>query len=293
MASWYCMVGGSRYGPVDDAYLVQWIREGRLLPTDLVWREGMAQWAPAVQTPELAGHFAPAAAGPGMPPPLPSTGMVDRSPAGGTGGRTPNATLTAQARGLLSGRWGLPIGFSFLLALILMAINVVPMVGGLAALAIGGPMTLGGVIFYLTFTRGGSPQLEMLFAGFRNFGNALGVYILASIFVFLWALLLIIPGIIAALAYSQAFYLLADSKNLGPLEAITRSKEMMRGHKWRLFCLHMRFFGWSLLCLLTLGIGYLWLMPYIATSLARFYDDLRPPAGAAAVVPAAAPEPGH
>jgi uncharacterized membrane protein len=133
------------------------------------------------------------------------------------------------------------------------------------------------VIFYLHYTRRGTPALDMLFVGFRYFGKALALYFLMLLFVLLWMLLLIIPGIIAGFSYSQAWYLLANDPSLGAMEAIGRSKAMMQGHKGRLFCLALRFIGWGLLCVLTLGIGLLWLVPYMSTSMACFHNDLLPP----------------
>ena len=87
--------------------------------------------------------------------------------------------------------------------------------------------------------------------------------------------MLIIPGIIAAYAYSMAFFIMADNPSVGALEAIRRSKAIMRGRKAKLFCLDLRFLGWGILCLLTLGIGFLWLVPYIQASHAHFYEDVR------------------
>ena len=270
MADWYCYVGGRQYGPVSQDILRSWAAEGRVRPADYVWREGMTNWAPARSV--FPGLFGVAAVGT-----APAGSMVPCGPPGGTGGMTPNGRLTEQARELLRGKWGLPIGFSLLLILLIMAAGMLPCVGDIGSLILGGPLQLGGIIFYMTFARRGNAVLGMLFAGFKNFGNALGAFLLIAIFVLLWALLLIIPGIIAALAYSQAFYLMADDRSLGPMEAIRKSKQIMRGCKGKLFCLGLRFFCWSLLCILTLGIGYLWLMPYASVAYARFYDDLQPP----------------
>ena len=113
--------------------------------------------------------------------------------------RTHNRDLMAAARLGLQGNWGLAIGVT---------------------------------IFWLSLSRTGSGAIGQVFSGFDRFGTAFLAYLLAGIFVFLWALL------------------------------------------WKLFCLHWRFFGWALLCVLTLGIGFLWLGPYIAMSTAKFYDDL-------------------
>ena len=82
-----------------------------------------------------------------------------------------------------------------------------------------------------------------------------------GLLVFLWSLLLFVPGIIAAYSYSLTFFIIADEPGVGVTEAIRRSKLMMQGNKWKLLCLQMRFFWWALLCELTLGIGLLWLVP--------------------------------
>lgn len=267
MKQWHCYISGQKYGPVDEEVLRDWIRQGRIGPSDNVWTEGMEQWATA------------ASVLPDMFPDIESGGsalsMVPAVPTPGTGGRTENYQLTAQAREQLRGRWGLAIGFTLLLMLINSAASSIPAIGSVASLILAGPLQLGSVIFFLTFIRRGDAKIDMLFAGFKNFGNALGTYILTVIFVFLWMLLLIVPGFIAALAYSQAMYLIADDHTLGPLDAIRKSKQMMEGFKWKLFCLGWRFFGWALLCILTLGIGLIWLIPYMSVSHARFYEDLR------------------
>jgi len=87
-------------------------------------------------------------------------------------------------------------------------------------------------------------------------------------------LLLIIPGIIAALSYSQAFFILADNPSLSASEVLSKSKEIMDGHKLKLFFLGFNFIGWSFLCILTLGIGFLWLIPYMKVSYASFYNEI-------------------
>ena len=78
----------------------------------------------------------------------------------------------------------------------------------------------------------------------------------------------------AGLSYAMTFFILADDDTVGPRQAISKSKEMMTGNRWKLFCLTCRFWGWSLLCVLTCGIGFIWLFPYMAISMAKFYDDL-------------------
>ena len=94
------------------------------------------------------------------------------------------------------------------------------------------------------------------------------------LYVLLWTLLLIIPGIIAALGYSMTYYILADDPLLKPQDALKKSKTMMNGHKTKLFYLCLRFFLLALLCILTLGIGFFWLIPYVHVTMAKFYDDI-------------------
>lgn len=155
------------------------------------------------------------------------------------------------------------------------AIQMIPFIGGVLSLLVSGPMTLGWAIFALGLARNENARLEMIFEGFQRFGTALAAYLLVGIFVILWSLLLIVPGIIAALAYSQVFYILTDDKMIGPMEAIRKSKDMMQGNKWKFFCLGLRFIGWALLCVFTFGVGFLWLFPYVAVATAKFYDDLQ------------------
>ena len=100
-------------------------------------------------------------------------------------------------------------------------------------------------------------------------------YILVGIYTILWLLLLIIPGIIAAISYSQTFFILADDNTLRPSEAIDKSKKMMDGYKLKYFYLCLRFLGLALLCVLTLGIGFLWLIPYMYVTCAKFYEDVK------------------
>ena len=189
--------------------------------------------------------------------------------------RTSNKELMTKAREAMSGNWGLGIGAMLLHLLITIGVQVIPVAGAIASLLISGAFTLGFAILYLSIVRKGEPQLSMIFKGFEKFGTALGAFLLQGLFVILWMLLFIIPGIIAAFSYTMTFYIIADDDSVGALEAISRSKEMMRGNKWKLFCLGCRFIGWAILCLFTLGIGFLWLGPYMSASTAEFYEDIR------------------
>ena len=98
--------------------------------------------------------------------------------------------------------------------------------------------------------------------------------LLQAVYIFLWTLLLIIPGIMASYSYAMTGYILAEHPELTAGEAIAQSKAMMAGNRWRLFCLQFSFIGWDILCALTLGIGNLALRPYEMAAIAAFYREI-------------------
>ena len=98
---------------------------------------------------------------------------------------------------------------------------------------------------------------------------------LMNLFIALWSLLFIIPGIIKAFSYSMTPFILEEHPELSANEAIDHSRAMMKGHKFDLFWLILSFIGWGFLCLFTFGIGYLWLVPYMDTSISAFYEDVK------------------
>ncbi len=118
------------------------------------------------------------------------------------------------------------------------------------------------------------PEMGTLFGYFSHWKTTAVAKLLQTVYVILWSLLLIIPGIIAFYSYAMTSYILAEHPEMTPSEAIARSKEMMEGNRWRLFCLHFSFIGWSLLSSLTLGIGNLWLTPYRQAATAAFYREI-------------------
>ncbi len=189
--------------------------------------------------------------------------------------KTENVVLMQMARESLKGKWGLAIGTLVVYLLIAVVLRIIPIVGPIASLIISGPCALGFAVFSLSISRNQDAKLEQIFQGFNNFGTALGAYLLMNLFALLWMLLLIIPGYIAAISYSMTFYILADDNSIGAMDAIDKSKKMMDGYKWKFFCLNLRFLGWALLCGLTLGIGFLWLIPYMRVSSVKFYDDVK------------------
>ena len=143
-------------------------------------------------------------------------------------------------------------------------------------LIIGGPLYLGVVIFFINLKRNNDPKIDDMFKGFNNFGNSLVTYLLMTLFILLWSLLLFIPGIIKAISYSQAFYILNDNPEMSGLDAINKSKEMMKGHLGEYFVLSLSFIGWHLLSMLTCGIlSIVYVGPYMSLTFANYYDALK------------------
>jgi len=194
---------------------------------------------------------------------------------------TENITLMRAARESLKGKWGLAILTFVIYTLLTTTAGSTRSHGSMLTLSsaltliIGGPLALGAAIFSLSISRGKTAMIEQIFQGFNNFSTAFISYLLILLYVLLWTLLLIVPGIIAALGYSMTFYILADDPLIKPQEALKKSKSMMDGYKLKLFYLCLRFFLLALLCILTLGIGFFWLIPYVHVTLAKFYDDIK------------------
>jgi uncharacterized membrane protein len=194
---------------------------------------------------------------------------------------TDNLTLLRAARESLKGKWGLAILTFFIYILLTTVPSSVKPHGSILTLRstltliIGGPLALGAAIFSLSISRGKEARLEDIFQGFNRFSTAFITYLLILLYVLLWLLLLIVPGIIAALGYSMTFYILADDPLIKPQDALKKSKSMMDGYKLKLFYLSLRFFLLAILCILTLGIGFLWLIPYVHITMAKFYDDIK------------------
>lgn len=140
---------------------------------------------------------------------------------------------------------------------------------------IGGAVELGLCTFFINLQRRAEVGVGDLFRRFDIFGRALLLRLFRALLIFLWALLLIIPGIIASYRYAMATYLMSQNTELTAREAIALSKQMMTGHKSRLFCLDLSFIGWFILGGLTFGLGLLFVYPYFLSARAAFFLDLQ------------------
>ena len=189
---------------------------------------------------------------------------------------TNNSQIMSDVRASLNGKWPLAIGTFLIAFLISLGVSLIPYAGQIINFLVIGPLVVGISFFALKIAREQDPKTDDLFFSFNNnFGNAILAYLLVGVFTFIGFILLIIPGIIVALALSQTWFILAENPSMDSYEAIIKSKDMMKGYKWQYFKIGLRLLLLGLLCLLTLGIGFLWLLPYQYVVYAKFYEEIK------------------
>ena len=181
-----------------------------------------------------------------------------------------NSLLRKEAYTLLEDQWMKAALIYFIYAVIMGAAGSFI----LAAIALL-PLLYSVNIQFLEINRGRKLDVSDLFDGFSDYIRILGTMLLTGVYIFLWSLLFVIPGIVKYCSYILVPYVLKDYPELSYDEAIEQSMHMMNGFKSKMFMLDLSFIGWAILCILTLGIGFFWLMPYVRTSHALFYEDLQ------------------
>ena len=183
------------------------------------------------------------------------------------------SVLKKQARATMQGNWGI----SILVMLVVMAISgVVDSVTGGLGIWVTPVLYVGVASFYLTMARNGSAPFETVFTDtFSNFLRKWGATLLTMLYTALWMLLFIIPGIVKSYSYAMTRYILLDNPELTADQAITKSREMMDGYKWKLFLLDLSFIGWHLLAGITCGLVYLYALPLLDAAKAQFYQELK------------------
>jgi uncharacterized membrane protein len=137
------------------------------------------------------------------------------------------------------------------------------------------PLAWGYITFFLRLIRDENLDYGHLFDGFNQYFRIFLAELLKGIYILLWALLLIIPGLIKEYSYAMTEFILKDNPEMSGEEAICESMRLMQGHKMQLFLLDLSMIGWLILSILTLGIGLLFLLPYNYTAHAHFYEDLK------------------
>jgi uncharacterized membrane protein len=154
-------------------------------------------------------------------------------------------------------------------------IAIVGFIYAVIMLIVGSAVSVGYASYNLDLISGHDSGVATLFSRFSQWKTALWARILRGIRVALWTLLFIIPGIIATYNYAMLPYILADNPDMTASEALEESKRIMKGNRWRLFCLEMSFIGWWFVCGLTLGIASFWVVPYQQAAFAAFYREIK------------------
>ena len=267
MMQWYYYKHDQQHGPVDESEIRRLLVEGVLSSQDFVWNPTLgSEW---VMLKDLGDTFANAD---GQPSEVNEYSGV---PAGGTGDMH-NAVLMQQAREALRGNWGIAIGASLIYFVAANLLAAVDYVGGWINLIIEGPFRVGLAVIFLHIVRvRETPDMNQLFKGFEQTLTSILAYLLMLLFILLWALLLIIPGIAAAFSYTMTYYIIADHPGIRARDAIARSKAMMYGRRIKLMGLYFRFIGWFLLGIVTFGVGFVFVLPYLSAAHAAFYEDIR------------------
>lgn len=196
-----------------------------------------------------------------------------------------NSKIRSTALDALSGNWGTAVLLMVVYYVCSMIVvysltgvlsafsQTMGMLGNLSSILLL-PMFFALYAAFLRFRRKEEAGVQTLFAFYKN-QKVWALELLKYIYIILWTLLLIIPGIVKAYSYAMSEYILYDNPNIGADDAIKRSMEMMKGKKFKLFLLDLSFIGWFILAMLTFGIGLLLLVPYLYTARAAFYEDLK------------------
>ena len=191
-----------------------------------------------------------------------------------------NSVYRSLARMSLSGKWA----FGAIASIICWVIMCAPgeLVNSAYDIQLGQlwglfviPLSWGYGVLWLALARNENVDYGMLFDGFKDYLRIFLTLLLVQIYTILWMLLLIIPGLVKCYSYSMTSFILKDNPEMKYDAAINESMRMMQGHKMKLFLLDLSFIGWFFLSILTLGIGFLFLQPYMSTAHAHFYEDLK------------------
>ncbi|MGN1294813.1 MAG: DUF975 family protein [Bacilli bacterium] len=175
-----------------------------------------------------------------------------------------------QALDALKGNWGYAILISLLYAIL---VAVLGALWGIGTLLLGSALLVGLNFAYINGSVTHQYKVEDLFAGFKDgLSNRILLSVMKNIFVALWSILFVIPGLVKTYSYSLAEYISLQNKDLTWKECIDESRRLMDGHKMEMFLLDLSFLGWMILCAFTFGIGMLFLNPYIQATKVEYID---------------------
>ena len=174
------------------------------------------------------------------------------------------AQIKAAAKDQIRGK----IGILFVCTLVIgLLTGVASIVSWLVFPAFG----ISSILIYLGLIGGKKPEVSDVFAGFKVFGKAFWLMFLTGFFTMLWSCLFFVPGIIKAISYSMAPYILAENPDMTARQALDESKRITKGAKMDLFVLQLSFIGWAMLCGITFGIAYIYVGPYMQATSANAY----------------------
>lgn len=308
---WFYVQNEQRIGPIAEDELFRLVREGLISPDTLVWNPSLGdQWQPASAIPGLfADASAPSTARPGL---TRNSLLMEKARFSlrGQWGTAIGVTLllflinnvfSFASEFTQQGAKALLSGIDFLIAIFVagpllvgwsryfmeVARNQRPpfrrlfsgfqsywkaviasFLMGLYVLLAAIPAALVGVGAAIAI-----PAVQK--SGILTSATSVAGMLLAVSFFLLLLALASIPCILVSLNYSQTFFVLADQPGLRASQALAHSRSLMVGCRWKRVCLDFRFIGWIFLGILTLGIGFLWIAPYMAAAYAHFYNDIR------------------
>lgn len=186
-----------------------------------------------------------------------------------------NSELRAEARQALQGKWPMAAVAALIYSIVAGGLSAIPFIGGLCSLFVGLPIAYGFTIVMFEVYKGKDIDFGVLFEGFQDYSRIFVTKLLQGIYTALWSLLLLIPGIIKYYSYAMTDYILKEEPAMKNNEAIEKSMAMMENNKMKLFMLDLSFIGWAILSIITFGIGFFFLQPYMQVARAAFYEDLK------------------
>ena len=194
-----------------------------------------------------------------------------------------NNQIMKEAQESLKGKWGISIAACLIAGVITIMITILggylineDWGGNLLSLFVTPPIGVGLALFFLNIHSGNKLEIRTIFNPFKEVWlNSVLAYFMMIVIIIIGSILFIIPGIIASLMFSQVFYIIGEDNKIDPYNALVKSKKMMEGNKWKLFKIILRILLLAIVCILTLGIGFIWLAPYQNAVYAKFYNVIK------------------
>lgn len=161
------------------------------------------------------------------------------------------------------------------LLITLAMVYVIIFIAAIIQLIISSTVCVGYAQFNLDIADENEVKLKTMFSRVNQMGTAICAQLLYFVRVFIGLLFFLIPGIVMSYSYAMVNFVLADNPEMNARQALKESRRIMRGNRWKLFCLQMSFLGLAFLSILTLGIGLIWIVPYQQAAIAVFYREAK------------------